>query len=515
MREVELKLEIRREDAARLLHSPRLRELAEGRAATRGLRSVYFDTRELALAQHGMALRVRRDGRRLVQTLKARGPQRGAHFDRIEYEAVATGEQPDLALVPDPEMRARVEEAAAGAALEPVIETLIRRTRRLLRHKHASLELDLDIGEVRTAGGSQPLCELELELREGDPGALYEVALELLDEVPLRISTISKADLGYACLTGVPPEPSKAPAPALAPGATLDDAIAATVESCLAHMLANQAPARLGQDVEGVHQMRVGVRRLRSALRLFAPALPADGLAAFERELRWLGRELGRVRDLDVLVVERLGPLAERRSDDLALGRLRDAAQSAREEHQTALHAVLDSVRYTRLVLELGRWLARRAWREQPLDPDSARLFTPARMLAAELLEARDRKARSLGEKIETLELHDLHRLRIRVKRLRYAAELLGGLYPGRRRDRYAQHLAELQDRLGRLADLATAQRLLGELLERVEPEQRDGCTRAAGFVEGWASADVARATARLPRRWERFARSRAFWTQA
>jgi inorganic triphosphatase YgiF len=513
MREVELKLEIRPEDVPRLLRCPRLRELAGGRASTRSLRSVYFDTPKLALAERGLALRVRRDGRRLVQTVKARGPARGAHFDRVEYEAAAAREEPDLDLVPDPALRARIEEATAGAPLEPVIETRIRRTRRLLRCDGAALELDLDVGELRTAAESQPLCEVELELREGDPGALYDVAIELLESVPLRISTVSKADLGYACLTGAPPAPRKAQAPELSPETTLDDAIAATLESCLAHVLANQVPAHLGRDVEGVHQMRVGVRRLRSALRLFRLVLPRDRLRPLEQELRWLGRELGAARDLDVFVVELLGPLAARRSGDAALGRLCGAGEVLRRERQAALRRALDSVRHTRLVLEVGRFLARRAWRDPAPDAASARLFAPARSLAAEFLAARDREARRLGERIDRLGAEDLHRLRIRVKRLRYAAELLGGLYPGGRRDRYLGPLPELQDELGKHADLATAQALLAALLERIEPEARPDGDRAAGFVEGWAAADAARATRRLGRLWGRFARARPFWT--
>jgi inorganic triphosphatase YgiF len=515
MREIELKLEIRPEDVPRLVASPRLRELAEGRARTRSLHTVYFDTPELALARQGMALRVRRDGRERVQTLKARGPQRGAHFDRIEHEASVSGEEPDLGLVPDPELRARIEAAIAGAALEPVIETRIRRTRRALRQGETSLELDLDVGEVRTAGESQPLCEVELELREGDPGALYDVALALLDAVPLRISTVSKADLGYACLTGTPPPPRKAEPPELDPGATLDDAIAATLETCLGHVLANQAPAHLGRDVEGVHQMRVGVRRLRSALRLFRPVLPAAALRPLEAELRWLGRELGAVRDLDVFVLELLGPISTRRPGDKGLERLSEAAQALRAERHEQLRRALDSPRATRFVLELGRFVARREWRSQPLDEASARLFAPARGLAVELLERRQRKVRRLGERIDELAPPDLHRLRIELKRLRYASELLGGLFPGRRRDRYLERLPELQDRLGRLADIATAQTLLAGLLERVDPDARPACARAAGFVEGWAAADVARTTRRLGRAWARFAHARPFWASS
>ena len=515
VREVELKLEIDRDEVGRLLRSPRLGELAEGRGATHSLHTVYFDTPDLALAARGIALRVRRDGRRRVQTLKARGAERGAHFDRIEYEAPTRRDEPDLELVPDPALRALVAEATEGAALEPVIETRIRRTRRLLRREDALVELDVDQGEVRAGGESQPLCEVELELREGEAGALYDLALELLEIAPLRISTVSKADQGYAALTGEPPAPRRATPCELDPAATLDDALARVLDACLAQVLANLAPAQLGRDAEGVHQMRVGVRRLRSALRFFRPVLPRAQRLLLERELRWLGRELGLVRDLDVFALEILEPLLALRPDDKGLDALHRVAKAAREERQEALREVLRGTRFTRLALEVGRYAARRQWRDQPVDERSARLFAPARLFAAALFERRDAKVRRAGAALDELEPARLHRLRIQVKRLRYAVDLLGGLFPSRRRERYHDRLPVLQDRLGRIADLATAQRLLALLVERVGPEVRPDCARAAGFVEGWATADVARATDRLARPWTRFTSARPFWSEA
>ena len=175
--------------------------------------------------------------------------------------------------------------------------------------------------------------------------------------------------------------------------------------------------------------------------------------------------------------------------------------------------ASLRAPRFTRTVLEVGRYAARRSWRDQPLDEHSARLFAPAGPYASSLFVRRDAKVRRAGERLDELEPAGLHRLRIQLKRLRYAVELLGGLFPGRRRERYADRLPPLQDRLGRIADLATAQRLLARLVERVAPDARPDCARAAGFVEGWAAADVARATRRLAKPWARFASARAFWT--
>src|SRR5262249_29114074 len=156
------------------------------------------------------------------------------------------------------------------------------------------------------------------------------------------------------------------------------------------------------------------------------PVLPSAQRRALERELRWLGRELGRVRDLDVFVVEILEPLLALRPDDKGLDALHRVAQATREEEQEALRASLRTPRFTRTVLPVGRYAAQRGWREQPLDEHSARLFGPARLYASTLFVRRDAKVHRAGERLDELEPAGLHRLRIQLKRLRYAVELLG-----------------------------------------------------------------------------------------
>lgn len=257
--------------------------------------------------------------------------------------------------------------------------------------------------------------------------------------------------------------------------------------------------------------MRVGVRRLRSALSLFSDVLREDALRS---ELRWLGGELGETRDWDVFAEEMIEPLQRRFSSDPGLKRLRDEVRARQAETHTTLRRALDDPRATRLALQLGAWITGRGWRDQPLSARSARLFAPAREIGAELLQRRARKARRLGRDIAHRTLGERHALRIQVKKLRYATEFLGGLYSNKGgARRYLRRLNRLQGSLGELNDSATAQRLLGELLQRLGPEVDGDLHRAAGFVEGWIARSARDRERDLPKRWKAFARREAFWT--
>ncbi len=509
--EVELKLAVPANAVERLRRHPRLRELAARRPSTQTLRSVYYDTAQHDLANAGMGLRLRGGGRTRIQTLKTRGSNEGALHRRGEYEARTRGETPDLELVTDPALRERLHSLLGDKPLQPVFETEFRRTRRLLRHDGAEWTCDLDLGEVRTAERSEPLCELELELRDGEPAPLFDLALDLLDSVELRPCTLSKAGRGYALLNGTRPQPQRAPPIALERGATLEQALAGIVRACLEQISVNAAPAVLGIDPEGVHQMRVGVRRLRSALATFASVLPPAQTAALRDELRWLAAELGGARDLDVFDEQLLAPLLARGDGPPGLERLHEETRSLRADRQRAVRAAVDSSRYTRLVLLLGRWLARSQWREQALTESAARLFLPAEEYASQALAKHYRKAGRLARGIRRAPAAQRHELRIRLKKLRYTAEFFGSLYRARRTRRFLAPLRSVLDDLGYLNDVATADQVLGDLLSR--PGDFGGeAERAAGFVQGWVAHEAARQLEDLGKRWRVFARTPVFW---
>ena len=513
-REVELKLELQSSDAARVLDHPAVRRLATGPPETRQLLSVYFDTKDLGLARAGISLRLRHSGGEHVQTVKWGEGAAAGLFERGELEVAATGERPDLYAIPDEALRTRVRAALGGDALEPIFETEMRRTHAALRDGGDAWSLDLDEGEVRAQGARERFCELELELVHGDPARLYELALELCESVELRLGTRSKAERGYALRAGEGPQPAKAPALELPDGASLDTALREVARACLGQIGANLVPAFEGGDPEGVHQMRIGVRRMRSVFSVFRPVLPDERTRALRDDLRWLASELGAVRDLDVFVGELLGPLLGMRGGDAALKRLRAEAEELRDERKDALRRVLHAQRLTKLLLSLGLWIARASWREQALSETSAMLFQPARVFADDVLARLHRRAEKLGRVAADGPPAARHELRITLKKLRYASEFFQSLYGAKDARRYLKRLSGLQDVLGALNDVATAGRVLRELLGRVGPPDADSLARAVGFIEGFAAREDELSVRDLASQWERFDRTRPFWAR-
>jgi len=513
-REVELKLLLEPADLVQLRRHRRVRECAVTPARTHRLHSVYFDTPGLALLHQGVTLRVRRVGRRFVQTLKLPAGGGGGLLARTEIEAPVNGAQPDPQRIPESELRSLVAQAVATPGFGPILETEFQRTERRLRIEETELLFDLDIGEIRTPRGSLPICELELELVEGEPVRLYELAAELQQSVRLRVSTRSKFERGLERVTGAHPSPQRAQSIELPQDATLEQAMEAAFHSCLDQILANEEPARRGVDPEGVHQMRVGVRRLRSAISLFREVLPESQRQALRDRLRWLADELGGARDLDVFCDETLAVLRRRFPDEPRLKRVGDEAAHMRTQAYARVRGCLESLRYAELVLQLGCWLAGRQWRQQPTTPASAQLFLPARDVGRRLLGRRHRKllrrGRDLGHRTES----ELHALRIEAKKLRFASGFLCSLYPGSRAPRFVRRVTRLQSTLGHLNDAAAARSMLAGVLERLGPESDAQTLRAAGFIEGWVSRAAEDELSRLPRRWKALRRRRAFWKQ-
>jgi inorganic triphosphatase YgiF len=508
-----LRLALAPEDAPRLRRHPLLAAPGDApRAGRAPLQAEYWDTPDLALAAAGLALRLHRAGGQLVQTVETPDGVGLAAGLRREHHALVAGGRPDLDRVPDVEYRARLAEAAAGSALAPAFQVRLERTRRVPREDPDAVRVDLEVGEVRSAWGVLPVCDVEIASRGGDPDRPHRLALELLEDVRLRPMPRSVAERAVERIRGGGPATRKARPVALAETALLEELLAAVAESCLAQIVENEPAASLGLDPEGVHQMRVGARRLRSALAFFGPALPERARSALRAELRWLAGELGPARDLDVFALELLDPLLADRPGDEALARLRAAAEEARHAAHARVRDALGGARWPRLALETGAWIARRAWREQALGEASAQLFLPARLYAAPLLERRHRRARKLGRRLAGASSEERHRLRIELKKQRYAAEFAACLYPGRRAERYARRLARLQDALGHLNDVATAERQLAALLARLGPDAPPGAARAAGFAEGWVAHSAHRELARLPARWERFEDAARFW---
>jgi len=483
-----------------------LRELTEGRSGSRRLQRALFDTPSLELFKSGVLLEIRRVGRRFVQRLVR--SESGASPLEIPVPRL----EPEPERIPEPELRELVARAASLEAFTRVAEVELVRSRRTLRREGTVISFDLDAGEVRTLRGLAPICELTLRLEHGERSELFEIAASLQESLPLRIATRSPLERGVELLTGVHPSPQRAGRVRTGPEATLEAVIEASLASAFEQILANEEPARRGVDPEGVHQMRVGVRRLRSALSLFGAFLPAERSGPLREELRWLAGELGRARDLDVFTEETLLPLRRMRPDDPHLKRLTNESEAMRADAQALVREALDGDRYAKLTFRAGRFVYGREWRDQPLTPVSARIFQPASTVARELLKRRYQKVRRHGRGPALAREADRHALRIQLKKLRYASEFLRGLFPGHGARRFLRRIRALQDRLGHLNDAAAARELLGAALQRVRRSTDPNLVAAAGFVEGWSARGAEQILEDLEPDWRSFARRRPFW---
>ncbi|HLI12476.1 MAG TPA: CHAD domain-containing protein [Alphaproteobacteria bacterium] len=323
---------------------------------------------------------------------------------------------------------------------------------------------------------------------------------------------MSKAARGYHLALGVSPAPEKAKPVHLTPEMTVHEAFVVTARSCIEHIVANVDSAHDGKDPEGIHQLRVGIRRLRAALSIFKAAVPAGGRNALGGELRWLQQELGPAREWDVFINETLSRVV-RHCGGADFSPLVGAAEAKRAEAYARARSVLGDRRYTDLLLRLEAWLES-GLREGDTEgnPRESRHedvgVAPAPGFASEILRMRQAKVQKHGRKIRSLGDEGIHDLRIRVKKLRYATEFFRGLYGEKPTKRYLARLKDLQDILGNVHDVFVAQALVPQLAGMVG----EGVPLALGQVQGWCAARRQGDLGRLVSAWKAFSSLKPFW---
>jgi inorganic triphosphatase YgiF len=472
----------------------------------------YVDTDDRRLRARGLALRIRKSGKGYRQTLKAGDEAHGALLKRGEWETSLDQDRLNLDALPNPARRL-ISKAVKNGELKTVFETKFRRrTRRLTldgQGKLATIEAALDLGKIEAGGNSSPIAEIELELLEGEPASLYQLALELQERAPLRLETRSKSNRAFCAMTGEPPAWHKALAPSLSRDDTVDQAMEAIFESCFDQWLANQAAALDGRDPEGVHQMRVGLRRLRSALSIFKKLIPKSQLVWLRADAKRTASYLGPARDWDVFLSDLLAPVILLQPEDKGLNALRARAKGRRAAAYRTARKSLAAAAYNRFLLRFGAWLEGRAWRHEQTDEQTALGDLPVTGFTSELLSARRDKVLAQGQGIADLPDEKRHALRISLKKLRYALEFFAPLFDKKTVKPFVGSLKTLQDDLGHLNDVAVARTLLHGLTAK--PGKTD-MPHAAGMVIGWHARGVADLEPRLIRDWSAFARRSPFW---
>lgn len=513
--EVELKLSLPPDQASRLGRNPLVRSLAQRRAVTRRLTSVYFDTPDLKLAAHGMALRVRQIGGKRIQTLKLPvAVDTGLQVHReIEFEI--DGDTPILSRIDDVAAQAFLAANEIDGRLVAVFVTEFDRRLWPLQMFDSEIELALDRGVIRSGNRSMPLSEAELELKSGRPERLYELALALHGTVSFTLEPRTKSARGYALFSGTRPEPRRAAPVRLDSEMDGARAFVEIARNCVGQLRANEEPARHGDDPEGIHQMRVAVRRLRALVGIFRNDLDGPVHAFLSAELRWLQRQLGPARDWDVFIAGTLEPLHRHLDSELAVETMRREAGALRDEAYATATAALSAPRYTGLLLKLELWLDGGGWAAplragQPPRP----LSGPIGNFAVEVLQRRHKRMRKYGGKHAALSEPELHRLRLLCKKTRYAVEFFRELFPRKAAKRYHAALVEIQETLGSLNDAAVSRQLIAELERRMAANVPALTPRAVGIVLGWQAACIDRDVGRFRAVWERFYETGTFWSK-
>jgi len=512
-REVELRFSVRPEDFARLKKA-QPRGFAAGPPATRRLSSVYYDTPDFDFAKAGLSLRVRKVGRQYVQTVKDESAGALAS-ERGEYECKIASAKPDLQFVPDAEARTQLQAIADGVPVEPIVETDIRRTTRALKTPAGEhIELALDSGEIRTLANGRavlPVSELELELKQGSPIALYQVARRLCQAARLTISTESKVERGLRALQGRDIGAHKAGRVELAPECAAEEAFRATLNHCLRQIVRNTGAIAETRDPEGIHQIRVGLRRLRAALSAFGDAFRAPALDDLRERAKTLADVFGETRELDVFALELLAPI-EDLTNKPGLPQLRLALEEIRRECWDRATDLVRSDEFTGFVLDLACAIEARVWREAATTERFDEFLRSARSLGAEALENCLKKTGRRAKRLSQLDADQRHRLRIELKRLRYTAEFFAPLFPSKAVTPFLERLSKLQDLFGTLNDAATAEHILRRINEHAGARGGPERAEAAAFVDGWHQSQVAPTWSKAQKRWKRFIKAKPFW---
>ncbi len=504
--ETELKFKVAPQD---------LRKLKAARALRRkplkeeNLISVYFDTPKHKLARNSVSLRVRHNGDKRLQTIKFEGSDDS--FRRGEWEREINGNVPNLRKAQGTAL-APLLTKKLKRRLKPIFATRVHRTSIPVSKNGSLIEVALDEGQVRAGRQSASISELELELKRGKASEVFKLAHEMAKLVPAKLALKSKAERGYDLIEHKPTQAVCAEKIKLRPGTSTADAFRIIGRSTLRHITANETAVQ-SSDSESVHQMRIGLRRLRAAISLFSKLFGDKQTERIKSELNWLETgELSPARDLDVYYRGTVEPLRRTAPAQPGMKELKDVLASRSAAAFAEAKAIVDSPRYRSLLLDTLQWLEVGDWakRSRPYRD------RPIERFAAEILARRTKKATKKAKRLRELDARQRHKLRIAVKKLFSASDFFGHLFGGHRAKKrlasFKACLMGLEDSLGALNDITIHQKLAPQLAAG-NPQIKAGARAfAAGFVSGREQSEIEPLLKAADKDAQKFARIPPFW---
>lgn len=461
--EIELKLQLSPKTAKKLPAHPLLAGIPFQK---QHLLNTYYDTPQLDLHERRIGLRFRKKGWQWLLTVKSAEPASGGLALRSEWETEATPGTFDFAHVDNPELRDFLEHATKQ--LTPVFTTNFKRQIWHVPFGESVIELAIDRGVIESQGKSTPICEIELELISGKIEDIFGLTRKLQEQFDLRPAIASKAERGYQLFLNESPAPFKAKVAPINDQMAPVEAFRQIALGCLEHFQRNEKGLQENGNPEFIHQARVALRRLRSAIKLFSPVLPAEFVNAYGQTWQTLASALGEARNWDVFLEETLPPIANAFPNHKEIKRLRNEALKRARTSRKSIVRLLGGQEFPKLLIEFTAAVY--------VLGDTLPIALPK--FADKQLHKYAHRAKQLARRHANLTPPERHRMRICFKKLRYALEFFSPLLPAKRLASYITTLSSIQDELGLINDHATAK----ELLQQVSGRQSEGA------IHGWLS---------------------------
>ena len=471
------------------------------------IRATYYDTPDGALLQQGISLRLRQSGRkRPVQTFKGPTQNQRSAFERTEIEIPAGPDGFDLAGF-DHDIRELIAKATHDLAIEEQYTTDFYRRTAIVLLDACEIEIAVDDGQFITNGQAHPLQEVEFELKSGEPASAIDFAKSIALAAGLQLEFTSKAER-CALLAGMI-VPEHRPVRARHAGLSLDACIHALLSDCLQYFIDHIRPFRDEHSPHSVHQMRVGLRRLRAALKMLGKAFPETSFRAFADRARILAGGLGEARDCDAFQQLAFGECLAHSSRPADSEYLKVGLETLRAKAYKSASMLVESPETLSFILDILAYLARSGWLSEASEAHTVVLAAPAQNFARAILDDLFKRARKRGKDLLQRSDEERHEFRIALKNLRYNAGCFTALFAAPKAAKsWLADLGELQDLLGLHNDLANAQMML----ERITPLAKEPFPQAAGFVMGWHARQSDTADKSLEKAWKQLKAQKVFW---
>jgi triphosphatase len=430
--------------------------------------NTYYDTPDCRLRSERLVVRYRQKGDEWLLGVKTAAQLSGGLAQRKEWECAGRPGEFDFSHVDQSSVRELLD--SLRDQLQPAFVTRFERAAWLLEPRNGvRIELALDRGTIEAAGRRQPICEVELELVSGSIGDLFDLAVALQASLPLHPEGCSKSDRAYRLMLGTPMTAAKAQAVPIEAGVSSISAFQRIALSCVNQLQSNEKGILETDAPEFVHQARVAIRRLRSAMRVWQRQLPAPFASQFNPLWQEFARGLGEARNWDVFLADTAPGVAAAFADPAEIEPLLGYARSRCTSCRQAVRVVFKSAAYSHLLLDFTAAL--QALPEAKFGPLGD--FVPA------WLDKCTKRVNQRAAEAQSGDDEARHRLRLAFKQLRYALEFFSPLFAGPVLQDYHQSLTALQEQLGRQNDLAVAMQLAAEGLSG----------RDAELVQAWLAA--------------------------